>query len=450
MDDLWPTTPPNEKTPVSKINQPLAARLRPQTLDDIIGQDHLLGEGKLLRRAIKADQFSSFIFHGPPGTGKTTLAKVISLETGARFESLNATEANTSSIREKVDQARSWLKLRNQKTILFIDELHRFSKNQQDLLLPHLEDGTIRFIGATTENPLYTLNNALLSRSHLFQLESISEKSLESLCYSAINNPKAFSKHPVTLENKAAEHLAKKSSGDARKCLSALDLAITTTPPNKDGVIEITYEVAAESIQQKSCLYDAKGDAHYDTTSALIKSIRGSDPDAALYWLATMLHSGEDPRFIGRRLIISASEDIGLADSNALRVCLDAFKAYEIVGMPEGRIPLAHATVYLATAPKSNTAYMGVNLALQDVKEGKTLDVPLHLRTKSRKALAKSAGAQEEALHYHYAHDDAEGYIPQSYLPEGRSYYHPSENGLERRIKERLDYWKQRFNAERS
>jgi len=426
MPDLW--NPETIRPDFSHM--PLAARLRPRSLSEVIGQSHLLAEGKLLRRAILADQFSALILHGPPGTGKTTLARVIAEETTARFETLNATDANTAAVREKIEQAQSWAKLRDERTILFVDEIHRFSKNQQDVLLPHLEDGVIRFIGATTENPYFSLNNALLSRSQLFQLESLIDEDLVTLLNSAIQDERGFPDRSITLTTEAAEHLAKKSDGDARKCLSAFELAVLTTPEGKDGVITIDLSVAEESIQQKAVRYDAKGDEHYDTASALIKSIRGSDPDAALYWLAKMLHSGEDPRFIARRLVISASEDIGLADSGALRVALDAQRAFDFVGMPEGRIPLAHATVYLATAPKSNSAYAAINQALSDVKSGKTLPVPEHLRTKTRKKMAKGNGATNANLTYKYAHDYEEGYVPQAYLPEGRAYYTPTENGL--------------------
>ena len=415
--------------------------MRPRELSEIAGQQHILGGGKLLRRAIESDRFASLIFYGPPGTGKTTLASVIARSTGSRFEALNGVESNVAEIRAKIDQARTWRDLRNETTILFIDEIHRFNKAQQDVLLPHIERGTVRFIGATTHNPYFYVNSPLVSRSQIFQLESVSTEDLLPVLDRALNDSeRGFGDLKIQAEPQALSHLAVMSDGDVRKALTSLELSILTTPPDDDGVIHLTLEVAEESIQRKAIVYDADGDAHYDTASAFIKSIRGSDPDAALYWLAKMLHAGEDPRFITRRLVISASEDIGLADSNALRVAMDAHQAFEFIGMPEGRIPLAHATVYLATAPKSNTAYAGINAAMSDVAKGRTLAVPEHLRTKTRKKIAGASGTDEEKMRYLYAHDYEGGYVPQAYLPEGRVYYHPGENGLEKRIKERMDY----------
>jgi putative ATPase len=430
--------------------EPLASRMRPRMLDEIAGQKHILGEGKLLRRAIEADRFASLIFYGPPGTGKTTLASVIARSTGSRFEALNGVESNVAEIRAKIDQARTWRDLRGETTILFIDEIHRFNKAQQDVLLPHIERGTVRFIGATTHNPYFYVNSPLVSRSQIFQLESVSTEDLLPVLQRALTDAgRGFGGLKVEADPAAIEHLAVMSDGDVRKALTSLELAVLTTPPGADGVIQLTLAVAEESIQRKAIVYDADGDAHYDTASAFIKSIRGSDPDAALYWLAKMLHAGEDPRFIARRLVISASEDIGLADSNALRVAMAAQQAYEFVGMPEGRIPLAHATVYLATAPKSNTAYAAINEAMADVEKGRTLAVPEHLRTKTRKKLAAASGTDEEKMRYLYSHDYEGGYVPQAYLPQGRVYYHPGENGLEKRIKERMDYFKQLAEKEK-
>lgn len=417
--------------------------MRPHSLDEIAGQQHILAPGKLLRRAIESDRFTSLIFYGPPGTGKTTLAHVIARSTGSRFEALNGVESNVAEIRSKIDQARTWRDLRGETTILFIDEIHRFNKAQQDVLLPHIERGTVRFIGATTHNPYFYVNSPLVSRSQVFQLEAVSTEEIITVLQRALADPEnGFGNRKIEAEPEALRHLSEKSDGDVRKALTALELAVLTTPSEDDGITRIDLAVAEESIQKKAIVYDADGDAHYDTASAFIKSIRGSDPDAALYWLAKMLHAGEDPRFIARRLVISASEDIGLADSGALRVALDALHAFEFVGMPEGRIPLAHATVYLATAPKSNRAYEALGKAMKDIEQGRTLAVPPHLRTKTRKKLAAGSGESEEALKYLYSHDYEGAYIPQAYLPEGRTYYTPGEEGLEKRIKERLDHWR--------
>ncbi len=449
MDSLFPESIPAASGPVETASDaPLAARMRPLTLSEVAGQRHILAEGKLLRRAIESDRFSSLIFYGPPGTGKTTLATVIAQSTDSRFEMLNGVESNVAEIREKISQAEKWRQLRSQTTILFIDEIHRFNKAQQDVLLPHVERGTVRFIGATTHNPYFYVNSPLVSRSQIFQLEPIPNEDLISLMHRSISDDtRGLGKLQITAAPAALAHIAEKSDGDARRCLTALELAAFTTPEGKTGDIHITLEVAEESIQQKAIVYDADGDAHYDTISAFIKSIRGSDPDAALYWLAKMLTAGEDPRFIARRLVISASEDIGLADSNALRVAMDAQQAYEFIGMPEGRIPLAHATVYLATAPKSNSAYAALGAAIQDIKEGRTLAVPKHLRTTTCKKIAKASGTTTEELTYFYAHDYEGSYVPQAYLPEGKTYYTPTENGLEKRIKERLNYWRENYKT---
>lgn len=448
MADLFADRPEPSTARDPSPDEPLAARMRPRVLDEIVGQDHILGDGKLLRRAIESDRFTSLIFYGPPGTGKTTLANVIARTTGSRFEALNGVESNVAEIRAKIDQARTYRDLRDQTTVLFIDEIHRFNKAQQDVLLPHIEKANIRFIGATTHNPYFYVNSPLVSRSQIFQLESVSTECLIQVLERALtDSEQGFGETPTEVAPEALHHLAEMSDGDVRKALTALELAVLTTPPADDGTIHLTLAVAEESIQRKAIAYDADGDAHYDTASAFIKSIRGSDPDAALYWLAKMLHAGEDPRFIARRLVISASEDIGLADSNALRVAMDAQQAFEFIGMPEGRIPLAHATVYLATAPKSNSAYAALGEAMRDIEKGRTLAVPEHLRTKTRKKLAKASGTGDEKLQYLYSHDYEGGYVPQAYLPEGRKYYTPTENGLEKRIKERLDHWQARFQA---
>ncbi len=447
MSDLFTTPAALRDKPTP--DEPLAARMRPRSLDELGGQRHILAPGKLLRRAIESDRFTSLIFYGPPGTGKTTLASVIARTTGSRFESLNGVESNVAEIRAKIDQARTWRELRGETTILFIDEIHRFNKAQQDVLLPHIERGVVRFIGATTHNPYFHVNSPLVSRSQIFQLEAVPVEDVVMVLQRALaDQERGLGGKGIAADREALLHLAEKSDGDVRKALTALELAALTTPSDTDGSVRITLEVAEESIQRKAVVYDADGDAHYDTASAFIKSIRGSDPDAALYWLAKMLHAGEDPRFISRRLVISASEDIGLADSNALRVALDAHHAFEFVGMPEGRIPLAHATVYLATAPKSNTAYAALGKAMADVENGRTLAVPPHLRTKTRKKLAAASGETEEAMKYLYSHDFEGAYVPQAYLPEGRKYYQPGEQGLEKRIKERLEHWRASVEGE--
>ncbi len=427
---------------------PLAERMRPRSLDEYVGQSHILGDGKLLRRAVEADRFTSLIFTGPPGVGKTSLAELISRRTSSRFVNLSGVESNVSEIRKAVAGAQQWLRTQGKTTTLFVDEIHRFNKSQQDVLLPHIERGTVRFIGATTHNPYFYINSPLVSRSQVFQLEPLADDDLLQLLEAAITDPeRGYGKKSVIATGEARRHLATMCDGDARKMLTSFELAVLTTEADLEtGDIRIDLATAEESIQKKTVVYDADGDAHYDTASAFIKSIRGCDPDAALYWLAKMIHAGEDPRFIARRLVIAASEDIGMADSNALRVAVSAQQAVEFVGMPEGRIPLAHATVYLATAPKSNRAYAGINQALQDVAQGRTLTVPPHLRTRSRKQLGRESGsfANHETA-YAYGHDDESGYIPQAYLPEGRRYYEPSENGMEKRVKERLDYWRLQF-----
>ncbi|MBQ3218931.1 MAG: replication-associated recombination protein A [Akkermansia sp.] len=424
------------------LGMPLAARMRPENLEDVVGQQHLLAPGKLLRRAIETDRFSSLIFYGPPGVGKTTLAYVIARQTSAYFVMLNGVESNVSEIREKIAEAKAREAMHGQRTILFVDELHRFNKAQQDVLLPHLERGTVRFIGATTENPYFAINSAMLSRSQIFPLEPVSQEDIVALLRRACRDDKqGLGLLRFDVAEDALAHIALKADGDVRKALTALEVAVLSTPPGVDGVVHVTLAEAEESIQKKAIRYDRAGDGHYDTISAFIKSMRGSDPDAALYWLAFMLNAGEDIRFIARRLVICASEDVGLADSNALRVALAAAQAAEMLGMPEARIPLAHATVYIATAPKSNSAYAGINAALQDVREGKTLMVPEHLATPTRKKLARLRGVSEAETQYKYAHDFGdEHFVPQAYLPEGRVYYTPTNNGMELRISERLAY----------
>lgn len=441
VSDLFSETTSADDTPAINPNAPLAARMRPRTLDEYTGQEHILGAGKLLRRAIEADRLSSIILFGPPGVGKTTLAEIIARATKSRFERLSGVESSVADLR-RVIAAAGARAARGEKTMLFIDEIHRWNKAQQDVLLPDVERGTLRLIGATTHNPFFYINSPLVSRSQVFQLEPLTTENLVDLQKRALaDEERGFGKQKIDADADALQHLAITADGDARKCLSALEIAVVTTPPDASGAIHITRAIAEESIQRKAVVYDADGDQHYDTISAFIKSVRGSDPDAALYWLAKMLHAGEDIRFIARRIVILASEDIGLADSQGLVVAIAAQQAVEFIGMPEARIPLAHATVYLATAPKSNTAYVALDKALAEVKTGVTLAVPKHLRDGGSKRAKKAFGYEG----YQYAHDGEGHYVPQAYLPEGRRYYEPGDQGAEKRIKERLDYWRALF-----
>ena len=445
MDDFFSVVENDEREAQDRPPlraMPLAARMRPRTLDEYAGQQHILAPGRLLRRAVEADRFTSLIFYGPPGVGKTSLAQLIAQGTKSRFVNLSGVESNVGDIRKAVEAAETARRLHQRTTTLFVDEIHRFNKAQQDVLLPWIERGTVRFIGATTHNPFFYVNSPLVSRSQVFQLEPLSAGDIVTLLRAALSDEsRGLGDMKINVEDAAIEHLARMADGDARKALSALELAALTTPPDEQGVISITLTTAEESIQKKTVVYDGDGDAHYDTISAFIKSIRGSDPDAALYWLAKMLYAGEDFRFIARRLVIAASEDIGLADSSALRVAIDAWQAAEFVGLPEARIPLAHATVYLATAPKSNSAYAALGAAMKEVEEGRTLAVPLHLRSTGYSG-AKQLGHGEG---YQYSHDYEGNFVPQAYLPEGRRYYTPTENGQEGRIRERLEFWRRKF-----
>lgn len=441
MSDLFAEANEPVAVPAAQANAPLAERMRPRTLEEYAGQGHILGSGKLLRRAIEADRISSILLFGPPGTGKTTLAQIIAQSTQSRFERLSGVESNVADIRRVIATAANRMKNSGAKTILFIDEIHRFNKAQQDVLLPDVENGNIRLIGATTHNPFFYINSPLVSRSQVFQLEPLSPEDLKALLRRALSDERGLAHIPVDATDDALAHLATVADGDARKCLNALELGILTTPPGPDGRVLFTREVAEESIQKKAVVYDGDGDQHYDTISAFIKSMRGSDPDAVIYWLAKMLYAGEDIRFLARRIVICAAEDIGLADPQALVVAVAAQQAVEFVGMPEARIPLAQAALYLATAPKSNRAYEAINKALEEVKTGVTLAVPRHLRDAHHKKAAKAL----EHTGYKYAHDYEGGYVPQAYIPEGRRYYEPTEHGHERRIKERLDYWRALF-----
>ena len=438
MPDLFlnQNSPPQPSVPPA--DAPLAERMRPACLEEYTGQDHLLAPGKLLRRAIEAGRLTSILLYGPPGTGKTTLARIIAQTTRAAFEPLSGVENAVADLRKALQRAGERRTANGQRTLLFIDEIHRLNKSQQDVLLPALENGTAQFIGATTHNPYFVLTSALVSRSQVFQLEPLSPAHLVALQQRALLDPaRGLGTLRIEASAEALEHLALQSEGDARKCLSALELAALTTPSGADGTLRIGLTEAQESIQRKAVVYDRSGDQHYDTTSALIKSIRGGDPDAALYWLARMLVAGEDIRFLARRLVIFASEDVGLADPTALPTAVAAQQAVELVGLPEAQIPLAHATVHLATAPKSNRAYAALLAARKDVEEGRTLAVPKALRDTHYKG-AKALGHEG----YVYPHDFEGGFVPQAYLEEGRRYYHPSENGAERRVRERLDFWR--------
>lgn len=421
---------------------PLASRMRPTTLDEVVGQKHIIGKDKLLYRAIKADKLGSVIFYGPPGTGKTTLAKVIANTTSARFEQINATVAGKKDMEEIVKNAKDSIGMYGQKTILFVDEIHRFNKSQQDYLLPFVEDGTITLIGATTENPYFEVNNALLSRSRIFELKPLEKQDIRELVMRAVyDTEKGMGTYGADITDEAADFLADVANGDARAALNAVELGILTTDKSDDGKIHITIDVAAECIQKRVVRYDHDGDNHYDTISAFIKSMRGSDPDAAVYYLARMLYAGEDVKFIARRIMICASEDVGNADPNALVVAVSAAQAVERIGMPESQIILSQAAAYVATAPKSNAAYMGIAKAMRTVADTRTMPVPAHLQDRHYKGAEKLG----HGLGYKYAHDYPNHYVTQQYLPdgmEGMRFYEPSENGYEKKIREHMEFIK--------
>lgn len=418
-----------------KDESPLASRMRPTTLDEVVGQQHIVGKDKLLYRAIKADKLSSIIFYGPPGTGKTTLAKVIANTTSAEFMQINATSEGKKDMEEVVAAAKNNQGMYGKKTILFIDEIHRFNKGQQDYLLPFVEDGTIILIGATTENPYFEVNPALLSRSVIFELKKLSTEDIRTLLLRAVNDTeKGMGSYHAQMDDDALEFLADMANGDARAALTAIELGILTTDRSEDGIIHITLDVASECIQKRVINYDKTGDNHYDTISAFIKSMRGSDPDAAVYYLARMLYAGEDVKFIARRIMILASEDIGNADPQALQVAVAAAQAVERLGMPEARIVLAQAVTYMASAPKSNSAINAIDKAMRVVQETKTPPVPVHLQD----AHYKSAGKLGHGKGYKYAHDYKNHYVKQQYLPDGLTgevFYEPSENGYEQQIR---------------
>ena len=413
---------------------PLASRLRPTTLDEVVGQQHIIGKDKLLYRAIKADKLSSVIFYGPPGTGKTTLAKVIANTTSAEFTQINATVAGKKDMEEVVNKAKELKGMYQKRTILFIDEIHRFNKGQQDYLLPFVEDGTIILIGATTENPYFEVNGALLSRSSVFELRPLSQEEVETLILRAVQDEKkGMGSYHAVIEEDALHFLADLAGGDARSALNAVELGILTTPRSEDGMIHITLDVASECIQKRVVRYDKTGDNHYDTISAFIKSMRGSDPDAAVYYLAKMLYAGEDIKFIARRIMICASEDVGNADPMALNVAVSAAQAVERIGMPEAQIILSQAVLYVATAPKSNSACNAVFTAMDNVKKYKTT-VPVHLQDAHYKGSAKLG----HGIGYKYAHDYPNHYVKQQYLPDeikDAVFYEASDNGYEQTIK---------------
>lgn len=430
--------------------------MRPRNLDEFAGQKHILAPGQLLRRAIEADRIQSLIFYGPPGTGKTSLAQIIANQTKSKFERLSGVESNVADMRRVLAAASNRQENIGQSTILFVDEIHRFNKSQQDILLPDVESGVVRLIGATTHNPFFFVNSPLVSRSQIFELQSLTENDLLELLQRALRDEErglGFMK--IKADDDALRHLAKVADGDARKCLNSLEIAALTTPPQEgragrnapaelpQGTIHITLSVAEQCIQKKAIVYDGDGDAHYDTISAFIKSMRGSDPDATLYWLAKMIHAGEDPRFITRRMLICAAEDVGLADPMALVLTVAAHQTAEFVGWPEARIPIAEAAIYIATANKSNSAYAAINAAMEDVQKGRTLAVPQHLKDTHYKG-AKQLGHGEG---YQYAHDHPDHFVPQDYLGTAKKYYEPTEQGTEKKIKERVEKWRAQIAA---
>jgi putative ATPase len=441
--DLFESASRNEM----KTRSPLADRMRPRFLNEYVGQKAILGEGRLLRRAIEADRLSSLIFYGPPGVGKTTLARIIANTTKSHFITINAVLAGKAEIVQSIEEAQNTFKLYSRRTILFVDEVHRFNKAQQDALLPHVESGVLILIGATTENPYFEVNKALVSRSRIFPLTPLNDEDLRDILFQAINDPiRGFGSKKIKIDDDAISHLCNSANGDARSVLNAIELAVETTAPDENGEIRVTREIAEESIQKRAVLYDKDGDAHYDIISAFIKSIRGSDPDAALFWLAKMVYAGEDPRFIFRRMIILASEDVGLADPNAVSVVINCAKAYDYIGMPEGRYPLSQACLYLATAPKSNST-MAFFDALRAVEvEDKADDIPNHLRDASRDGEGFGHGKG-----YLYPHAYRDHWVKQQYLPDnlqGKIFYTPGDQGYEAKIAEFLKKTRDKNDAQ--
>ena len=422
-------------------NEPLAVRMRPRTLDEFLGQAHIMGSGELLRRLIESDRITSIILYGPPGCGKTTLALIISERTKSHFERINAASNNVADMRRIIDQAKRRESIDGKRTILLVDEIHRFNKARQDVLMPDVEAGNPVLIGTTTHNPFFYVNAALLSRSQVFEFKKLlDEDVIKMMCSALADKERGLGRIPVAADDEALAHLAKVSEGDGRRALSALEVGILTTPAGKDKKIRFTLKVAEESIQKKAVLYDKDEDGHYDTISAFIKSMRGSDPDAVLYWLAKMIYAGEDPRFIARRIVICAAEDVGNADPQALILANAALQVSEFVGMPEARIPLAQAAVYVACAPKSNAAYLGIEKALKDVEAGRVMEVPTHLKDASMDSEALGHGKG-----YKYAHDYKGHFVEQEYIPKKITYYEPTDIGFEKQFKERIEtLWKRK------
>ncbi len=429
----------------AKDSIPLAMRVRPQSIDEFVGQEHILGKGKVLRRAIEADRLTSLILYGPPGTGKTTIAHIISNTTQSHFERINAVTSGVADVKKAIQEAADRLGMYNKKTIVFIDEIHRFNKAQQDALLPAVEDGTIILIGATTENPYFEVNSALVSRSLVVELKKLTDDDIAKIIVNAVSDKqKGLGISDIDMDDDAIKYLAHIADGDARVAINALELAYLTTTPDKDGAIHIDRATIADSAQHKILKYDKKGDNHYDVISAFIKSMRGSDPDAVLYWLARMIEAGEDPKFIARRIMICASEDVGNADPRAIMVATAASLAVERIGMPEGRIILAQAAIYVACAPKSNSTIMGIDAASADVKSMPSGEVPAHLKD----AHYDGAGKLGHGVGYKYAHDFPNHYVKQQYLPEGfedKQYYVPTEQGYEAKIKQWLEFLKSAY-----
>lgn len=438
MTDLWAV----KRQQARAAAAPLAVRMRPRTLGEFVGQQHILGEGRLLRRMLKADAITSIILHGPPGTGKTTLAELIANTTKRKFERENAASVGVKRVREITEEAARRLELENRRTVLFLDEIHRFTKSQQDVLLSDVESGLITLIGATTENPLFSVNSALVSRSTLFRLEPLAPADIVATLRAALSDrERGYGNHNINISEEALALWANRSDGDVRRALTALEVAVLSSPQRAAGSsLTIDLAVAEESIQQKAIVYDGRGDQHYDCASALIKSVRGSDPDAALYWLATMITAGEDPRFIARRLAILASEDIGNADPRAIMVAAAAWELVERIGMPEARITLAQAVTYLACAPKSNAAYLAIEEATEDVRGGRTIPVPVHIKDGNvRKATRLSAGSTNaNDQTYDYVHDHADGVGRQDYLGVDKTYYRPTQHGSEKAMAQYL------------